>query len=235
MSTAIKLKKSGIPGRVPNNTSLDYGEVALNYADGIIYFKDTSNTIRSISGNSIGVDSAAVTNLIDSDYIQSRVTKSFINNLDVNAGTLDGFDGTYFLNYNNFFNTPFIADSAFVSGIASQTTSPADSASIRNVVDSAFINGIVNQGYVATIVDEEYIALRIGDFANNFGTAAVVGALSIDANTGGDTLTFAAGDGVNITTNIASKKITISAIAGQGLDFGSILGPVGFSLDMGAI
>jgi hypothetical protein len=235
MSTAIKLKKSGISGRVPNNASLEYGEVALNYADGIIYFKDTNNTIRSISGNSIGVDSAAVTSLIDSDYIQSRVTKSFINSLDVNAGTLDGLDGTYFLNYDNFFNTPILPDSAFVSGIASQTTSPADSASIRNVVDSAFINGIVNQGYVATIVDSQYIALRVGDFANNFGTAAVVGALSIDANTGGDTLTFAAGDGVNITTNIASKKITISAIAGQGLDFGSILGPVGFSLDMGAI
>ena len=97
------------------------------------------------------------------------------------------------------------------------------------------LNSIVNQGYVATIVDSQYIALRVGDFANNFGTAAVVGALSIDANTGGDTLTFAAGDGVNITTNVASKKITISAIAGQGLDFGSILGPVGFSLDMGAI
>lgn len=50
MPTKIKLKKSGATGNVPSNVSLDYGELAINYADGILYFKNASNVIQQISG-----------------------------------------------------------------------------------------------------------------------------------------------------------------------------------------
>ena len=235
MATNIKLKKSSVPGRVPSTGDLDYGELAINYADGVIYFKSASNIIQSINANPIGVDSVAVTNLIDSSYVQFRIDQAYINSLDVNAGTLDGQDGTYFLNYNNFLNTPVIPDSAFVSNIASTTTSPADSNSIRAAVDSAFIQNLVGNDYVATIVDSAYVALRVGDFAQNFGTVAVVGALSVDATTGGDTLTFAAGSGIGISTNPATKRVTFSSTTNQAFDFGTFGAPSSFSLDMGAI
>lgn len=255
MTTVVKLKKSAVPGKVPQSADLDYGEVALNYADGKLYFKNTSNSIQSISAGALGVDSAATISLIDSAYIQARqnsafvdsarvmsiidsaVNLAFINNLDVNAGTLDGQDGTYYLNYNNLSNKPTAADfrdSAFVAGIASQTVSPTDSASVASIVDSDFLSTLVNNNYVATIVDSAYVALRVGAFAENFGTVAVVGALSIDATTGGDTITFAAGSGVNIATNTSTKRVTISATANQVFDFGTFSQPVGFTLDMGA-
>jgi hypothetical protein len=235
MSTSIRLKKSAIPGRAPGSGDLEYGELAINYADGVIYFKNTSNTIQSIVASPSGVDSNAVANLIDSAYVQSKINKTFINNLDVNAGTLDGQDGTYFLDYNNFTNTPSIPDSAFVSGIASTTVSPADSDQIKSAVDSAFIQSLVKEDYVATIVDSAYVALRVGDFAENFGTVAVVGDLSINATTGGDTITFAAGNGVQISTDVANKRVTIGANTTQAFDFGTFSAPVTFSLDMGAI
>ena len=52
MSTTIKLKKSGQTGNVPSNTELDFGELALNYADGVLYYKNASNDIAEISGTS---------------------------------------------------------------------------------------------------------------------------------------------------------------------------------------
>jgi len=47
MATPILLKKSSVAGKVPLTTDLQYGEVALNYTDNKIYFKDSSNNIKA--------------------------------------------------------------------------------------------------------------------------------------------------------------------------------------------
>jgi hypothetical protein len=47
-NTSIQLKKSGTTGNVPAN--LVYGELALNYADGKLYYKNSSDVITYISG-----------------------------------------------------------------------------------------------------------------------------------------------------------------------------------------
>lgn len=48
-NTVIALKKSGTPSSVPSN--LANGELAINYADGKLYYKAANGTIASISGN----------------------------------------------------------------------------------------------------------------------------------------------------------------------------------------
>jgi len=50
MANVIKLKNSGTANGAP--TSLEVGELAINYADGKIFYKNSSNTIVSfdISG-----------------------------------------------------------------------------------------------------------------------------------------------------------------------------------------
>jgi hypothetical protein len=45
MANIIKIKNSGTANAAP--TSLEYGELAINYADGILFFKDSSNAIIS--------------------------------------------------------------------------------------------------------------------------------------------------------------------------------------------
>lgn len=50
MANTIKLKNSAVAAKTPLLTDLAYGEVALNYADGKIYYKRSDNTIQSISG-----------------------------------------------------------------------------------------------------------------------------------------------------------------------------------------
>ena len=51
MSTTTKLvlKHSGEPGIIPDTSFLDRGELALNYADGKLFYKNTSNGISAIS------------------------------------------------------------------------------------------------------------------------------------------------------------------------------------------
>jgi len=73
MATSIKLKKSSISGRIPSSSDLEYGEIAINYADGILYFKNSSNQVSSINARAIGVDSTATFSIIDSSYIEARV------------------------------------------------------------------------------------------------------------------------------------------------------------------
>lgn len=54
----VLLKKSSVPSNAPGTGDLDYGEVALNYADGRLYYKNSSNQIKNF------VDSDAMVALI---------------------------------------------------------------------------------------------------------------------------------------------------------------------------
>jgi hypothetical protein len=52
MSNKVLLKKSSVAAKVPLTTDLDYGELALNYADGKLYFKNSSNAINFLGSSS---------------------------------------------------------------------------------------------------------------------------------------------------------------------------------------
>lgn len=45
MTSKIILKKSSVVAKVPVTGDLEYGELALNYADGVLYYKKSDNTI----------------------------------------------------------------------------------------------------------------------------------------------------------------------------------------------
>jgi hypothetical protein len=47
MANVIKIKNSGTTTHAP--ASLEHGEIAINYADGILFYKDASNTIVSFN------------------------------------------------------------------------------------------------------------------------------------------------------------------------------------------
>jgi len=51
MANKIVLKKSSVVGRVPTPSDLEYGELALNYADGKLYYKTSLNSISSLGGS----------------------------------------------------------------------------------------------------------------------------------------------------------------------------------------
>lgn len=49
MPSKIILKKSSVVSKIPLTTDLDYGELAINYADGKLYYKTDTNTIKSFT------------------------------------------------------------------------------------------------------------------------------------------------------------------------------------------
>ena len=64
MANVIKIKRSGVATVAP--ISLEYGELAINYADGLLFYKDSNNQIISFDlSGAISVDdvSAAVDDL----------------------------------------------------------------------------------------------------------------------------------------------------------------------------
>lgn len=51
MSNKIILKRSSIAGRVPDPADLEYGELAINYNDGRLYYKTSTNGVSSLGGS----------------------------------------------------------------------------------------------------------------------------------------------------------------------------------------
>jgi hypothetical protein len=52
MPSKLILKKSSVTNRVPVLADLEYGELAINYADGKLYYKTSANTIDAFSAAS---------------------------------------------------------------------------------------------------------------------------------------------------------------------------------------
>lgn len=82
----VLLKKSSVGDNTPGTGDLEYGEVAINYADGRLYYKNSSNEIK---------------NFVDSDLTDSKIGSiiqaydanltTFVNNFTL--PTSDGTDG----------------------------------------------------------------------------------------------------------------------------------------------
>jgi hypothetical protein len=47
MPNTVLLKRSSVAGKVP--TTLEYGEVTINYTDGVLWYKTSANTITRIN------------------------------------------------------------------------------------------------------------------------------------------------------------------------------------------
>ena len=129
ISTAVANTIGGAPA------SLDtLNELAAAIGDDANYYTTVTNQVNALP------DSAQVSGIITAD-----VDKTFVDALNVNAATLGGESGGYYLNYNNFTNIPNVLDSANVLAIA----------------DSAYITGIIDSSYVSNIVDSAYVNARV--------------------------------------------------------------------------
>ena len=87
-STEIKLKKSSVAGKVPLVGDLQYGELAINYADGKLYYKNSSNQIKSFADSDfiLSLINAELSQLssLDSDDVETISRAETANYLDGN-------------------------------------------------------------------------------------------------------------------------------------------------------
>ena len=150
MSTTIKLRRSAVPGNVPTTAQLDLGELAINTADGKIYFKkyDSVANTESIIDVSSNLDPNAVLEIL-------KTVDGANSGLD--ADLLDGQSGDYYLDYNNFTNVPPATLDLTLSG---------------KVTGNAFSNtGIM------TLITE---LANTGVIAGTYGSASLVPVITVD-------------------------------------------------------
>lgn len=79
MSNNIILKKSSVGDKVPLAGDLQYGELALNYADGNLFYKNSSNVVTTIASNK----SVSVTGNVTGANIIATSSISSIGNITV--------------------------------------------------------------------------------------------------------------------------------------------------------
>lgn len=100
-NTAIKLKKSGATGNTPSG--LDYGELALNYADGKLYYKNslggTSYITNQFSFDTINSNSSLILATSGSDTLSFAAgnnvtisTNTTTKTITINASIAGGSD-----------------------------------------------------------------------------------------------------------------------------------------------
>src|SRR5210317_2460299 len=174
----VLLKRSSIVGRVPDSSDLQYGELAINFADGKLYYKDDSNNIKAFIDSArvqaiadavevvaqAQLDSGEVSTLVDSAYVQARVPLSYLEGL---------IDSAYVQARVPLSYLEGLIDSAYIQArqdfaYSSLTGAPnvLDSADVTNIVDSAYVQArqitydFLDSAEATSLIDSAYVQAR---------------------------------------------------------------------------
>lgn len=112
----IVLKKSSVVGKVPTTSDIDYGELALNYADGKLYYKKSDNTIDTFlsASGAAGVTSVdGNTGIVTSAQLLTAIKKEDGSGSGLDADLLDGLNTSS----TNTVSTVMTRDSSGLTGI----------------------------------------------------------------------------------------------------------------------
>jgi hypothetical protein len=227
MST-IKLRRSAVPGRVPTVSQLDLGELAINTADGKIYFKkyDAGANTESIIDVSANLDANAILELL-------KGVDGANSGLD--ADLLDGQSGAYYLDYNNFTNVPpatlDLTLSGKVTGNAfSNTGIMTLFTELANTGVTAGTYGSASLVPVITIDEDGRITI-----ANTVSVAGVSNTYWTSSN---NTFTIETADGgvyntlIDEFTDVTTNDLTANNIIVNGLVDGRDIAADGAKLDL---
>ena len=188
MST-IKLRRSSVAGRVPTVAQLDFGEIAINTADGKLYFKkyDAVANTESIIDVSADLDASAVLTLL-------KTVDGVGSGLD--SDLLDGQSGDYYLDYNNFTNVP--------------------PATLDLTLDGKVTGNAFSNTGVMTLTTE---LSNTGVTAGSYGSASLVPVFTVDEDGRITTANTVSVAGVaNTTWTIANNTFTIGTADGNFYD-----------------
>jgi len=181
----VLLKRSSLAGRIPDSSDLSYGELAINFADGKLYYKDDANNIKAFVdsarvqaiANAVEttaqsqLDSSEVTALIDSAYVQVRIPESYLSTI-IDAAYVQARQD---FAYGSLTGAPNILDSADVTNIVDSAYIQLRQSAVGEAgVDSAgvvtIIGATVDSTYVATRQDKAYSSLTGTPTIPTFGT-----------------------------------------------------------------
>jgi hypothetical protein len=231
-NTVIALRSSGVASNTPSLGVLANGELSLNFADGILYYKTSSNTLGSIkttavSGlttevqfNDAGVFGANANFTFNKTLATLNVKNINVStnliattaNLTVNSITTGTGVGGTIAGANVIYSNVFVANSGgyvqFSDG-SKQYTANAGSGGGGGTVDFGF-------GQIFTPNNSVYA----------------------NATSANDKVSFTGESGVYVFANSTTKTITVAGTPGaQGLtvDYGFVSEAIFYSVDYGTL
>ena len=215
-NTVIQVKKSGTTGNTP--ASLNYGELALNWADGKLYYKNgvgikaiyNQKTFSTINANSTLVLAGSYTDTLN--FIGNNGIT--ITGNAINSQVTIGFDTTYAIGA-----TGATGPTGSTGGCgATGATGPTGSCGATGATGPT--GGCGPMG-----------ATGPSGTSNSFGIFSAYGYDDIIANTSNERITFDAQLGLAIGTDPTNTKISFATnligAANVILDYGSVQGDIG--------
>jgi hypothetical protein len=203
MANKIVLKKSSVSSKVPLAGDLEYGELALNYTDEKLYFKNAANAIKSfnvaqstltigtgLSGTSYN-GTSAVTIAINSTVATLTGTQTLTNktiaasNNTISGLTNSNLSGTAGISNANLANSSVTIGSTAIALGASATTI----AGLTSVTSTGFTGALTGNASTATTLQN----------ARTIGGVSFNGSANIDlpgVNTAGNQNTTGTSAGV---------------------------------------
>ena len=98
MASQIQLTRSGTPGAQPTATEMELGELALNYADGKLYFKNDLDNIELLNSMSNMSGQKIIVNETDNHIGLNTTSPEFLLDL---GGSVGHADNTHRINQND--------------------------------------------------------------------------------------------------------------------------------------
>ena len=213
-NTTISLRSSGVTGNTPSLGVLANGELSLNFADGILYYKTSANTLGSIykvqpagltteiqfnDGGSFGGNSAFTFN--------KSIATLNVTNINASSIVTGSGSGGIIAGANVIYSNTFVANTGgyfqFADG-TQQTTNAASYAYSTSAYAQA--NTANTRAYLT--------ALKTGDtFTGAISSSGSITGSSLTANTGVTVNTNAYITSTAYTTAAAVTQVTVDSFA----------------------
>lgn len=204
MSNNIILKKSSVGDKVPVAGDLQYGELALNYADGNLFYKNSSNVVTTIASNK----SVSVTGNVTGNY--------FIGNGSLLTGITASYGNANVAAYLPTYTGNLV-------GLQGNITTTANVQASYLIGNGSALTAITGANVTGTVANATYAATSGSAITSGTVTTAAqpnitsVGTLTSLVVTGNIT-------GGNVSTGnlTASGSTTLSGLVSNStVDFGS--------------
>jgi len=175
MAAKIILKKSSTPTSQPEVSDLEYGELAINYDDGILYYKNNAGAIDIIARKAVGGASGITITRISSNFVASAGdflladTSAGAFTLTLPSSPTTGAFVTLF-DGGSWTTDPLIIDpgTSSIDGDLAGSTIDLDVGNVR--VDLVY-NGSTWKSHIP--VDRQWVETRLAAFEDDVITYAI--------------------------------------------------------------
>jgi hypothetical protein len=229
-NTVIAIRSSGVTGNTPSLGVLANGELSLNFADGVLYYKSSSNTLGSIRTTAV---SGLTTEVQFNDAGSFGANANFTFNKSIAT-----------LNVKNInVSTNLVTANLTATSITTGTGVGGIIAGANVIYSNVFV---ANSGGYIQFADgsKQYTANAGsggGGGTTDYGFGQIFtpnNSVYANATSANDKVTFVGESGVYVFANSTTKTITVAGTPGaQGMtvDYGYVSEAIYYSVDYGTL